>query len=65
MTVGRSGAPNAGAVKAYEKAGFRTIGERRRSGLWLGQRVNEVLMDAIPEDFPGPSVVKHIAEPAL
>lgn len=51
-------APNTAAIRAYEKAGFRTIGERRNSGYWLGQRVNEVLMDAIPEDFPGPSIVK-------
>lgn len=54
--------PNTAGIRAYEKAGFRTIGERRQSGYWLGQRVNEVLMDAIPEDFPGPSLVKHMVE---
>ncbi len=57
-------APNTAAIRAYEKAGFRRIGERRQSGYWLGQRVNEVLMDAIPADFPGSSVVRHISEPA-
>lgn len=58
-------APNMAAIHAYEKAGFRKIGERRQSGYWLGQRVNEVLMDAIPEDFPGPSVVKSIVSRSL
>ncbi|MFE9638962.1 GNAT family N-acetyltransferase [Nocardiopsis alba] len=58
-------APNTAAIRAYEKAGFRMIGERRRSGYWLGERVGEVLMDAIPEDFPGESVVKAIVERSL
>ncbi|MFE9244412.1 GNAT family N-acetyltransferase [Nocardiopsis sp. NPDC006938] len=55
-------APNAAAIRAYERAGFRRIGERRQSGYWLGQRVNEVLMDAVPADFPGESVVKGIVD---
>nr|BFF02961.1 GNAT family protein [Streptoalloteichus tenebrarius] len=58
-------APNTTAIKAYERAGFRRIGERRNSGYWLGQRVNEVLMDAVPDDFPGPSAVKDLLRPAL
>ena len=53
-------APNEAGVKAYETAGFRRIGERRQSGSWLGEVVNEVLMDAIPADFPGASLVKQI-----
>lgn len=53
-------APNVAGIRAYEKAGFRKIGERRQSGYWLGQPVNEVCMDAIPADFPGPSVVKTL-----
>ena len=56
--------PNAGAIVAYEKAGFRKIGERRNWGYWLGERVNEVLMDALPEDFVGPSEVKRRFEQA-
>ncbi|MGQ0778987.1 MAG: GNAT family N-acetyltransferase [Pseudonocardiales bacterium] len=56
---------NKTAIRAYEKAGFHKIGERRQSGYWLGERVNEVLMDAIPADFPGPSTVKHTVKPAL
>jgi diamine N-acetyltransferase len=58
-------APNAAGIRAYEKAGFRVIGERRQSGYWLGQRANEVSMDAIPEDFPGPSLVKQLTGEAL
>ncbi|APU15583.1 GNAT family N-acetyltransferase [Actinoalloteichus fjordicus] len=57
--------PNTAAIRAYEKAGFRTIGERRQSGYWLGEPANETLMDAIPADFPGTSAVRHIVEPAL
>lgn len=52
--------PNTGAVRAYEKAGFKKQGIRRDSNMWLGQRVNEVLMDAVPADFPGPSLVKQM-----
>jgi RimJ/RimL family protein N-acetyltransferase len=50
--------PNAGAIRAYEKAGFKRQGMRRDSNQWLGQTVNEVLMDAIPEEFEGPSLVR-------
>ena len=58
-------APNMGAIRACEKAGFRKSGERRNSGYWLGQRGNEVLMDAIPEDFTGTSVVRNIVSQSL
>lgn len=50
--------PNEGAIRAYEKAGFKRQGVRRNSNQWLGETVNEVLMDAIPEEFQGPSLVK-------
>jgi diamine N-acetyltransferase len=49
--------PNAAGVSAYEKAGFRPGGRLRRSGYWLGKPVDELLMDAVPEDFPGTSAV--------
>ncbi len=52
--------PNSGAIRAYEKAGFKRQGVRRNSNQWLGQTVNEVLMDAIPEEFEGPSLVKQM-----
>ncbi|WP_016700064.1 GNAT family N-acetyltransferase [Actinoalloteichus spitiensis] len=49
---------NAIAIRAYEKAGFKRQGLRRNSAQWLGETVNEVHMDAIPEDFAGPSLVR-------
>ena len=52
---------NIHAIKAYEKAGFRRIGERRLSGYWLGEPANELFMDAVAADFPGPSLVKQLA----
>lgn len=52
--------PDVGAIRAYEKAGFKKQGIRRDSNMWLGQRVNEVLMDAIPADFEGPSRVEQM-----
>ncbi|OXM43121.1 GNAT family N-acetyltransferase [Amycolatopsis alba] len=55
--------PNKSAIAAYERAGFRIIGEKRNSGYWLGQPTNETLMDAVPEDFTGPSVVRQLIEP--
>ncbi|SDC20681.1 GNAT family N-acetyltransferase [Actinokineospora iranica] len=53
-------ASNFAGIRAYEKAGFKVIGRRRNSGHWFGEIVDHVLMDAIPADFPGPSVVKNI-----
>ena len=47
---------NAAALAAYERAGFRRIGVRRRAVLSRGRRVDVVLMDAVPEDF-GASVL--------
>jgi hypothetical protein len=61
---GRAGNVNTAAIRAYEKAGFRTIGERRQSGYWLGQPANETLIDAILADFPCPSAVRQIVDPA-
>ncbi|MGW0712338.1 GNAT family N-acetyltransferase [Streptomyces sp. NPDC002643] len=49
--------PNQAGIAAYEKAGFRQSGRLRKSGYWLGQPVDELLMDALPEDFAGPSAV--------
>ncbi|GAB3165190.1 GNAT family protein [Myceligenerans halotolerans] len=51
-------ANNTAAIRAYEKAGFRVIGTRRQSNWWLGKPADEVLMDAIPDDFPGPRLVE-------
>jgi diamine N-acetyltransferase len=58
-------APNAAGIRAYEKAGFKMMGRRRQSGYWLGQVVDHVFMDAIPADFPGPSVLQQRFSQAL
>ncbi|MFF2846900.1 GNAT family N-acetyltransferase [Streptomyces sp. NPDC058001] len=50
-------APNAAGIAAYEKAGFRTAGRLRQAGYWLGQPVDELLMDAVPAEFQGSSAV--------
>lgn len=49
--------PNEAGITAYEKAGFRPAGRLRQSGFWLGKPVDELIMDALPEDLPGPSAV--------
>lgn len=51
-------ANNIAAIRAYEKAGFHTVGTRRRTGSWLGQPADEVIMDAIPEEYAGPRLVE-------
>jgi diamine N-acetyltransferase len=45
---------NVGAIRAYEKAGFRRVGVRRAAALSLGQRCDEILMDAVRDDFESP-----------
>ncbi|GHU93687.1 N-acetyltransferase [Clostridia bacterium] len=42
---------NAGAVRCYEKVGFKRIGERRGSYFAKGRYHNEIFMDIIREDF--------------
>jgi RimJ/RimL family protein N-acetyltransferase len=42
---------NQGAIRAYERAGFRRIGIRRGSEVSRGERVDVVLMDAVPADL--------------
>jgi RimJ/RimL family protein N-acetyltransferase len=44
---------NKGALRAYEKAGFRLIGHRRGSHLSMGERVDVVIMDAVAGEFTG------------
>ncbi|MFD7072833.1 GNAT family N-acetyltransferase [Nocardioides sp. NPDC059952] len=51
-------AENTAGVRAYEKAGFKVIGTRRRSAWWLGRPADEILMDAVPEDYAGPRLVE-------
>jgi diamine N-acetyltransferase len=42
---------NSAGLKAYERAGFRRIGVRRRAVISGGQPTDVVFMDAVPEDF--------------
>ena len=49
--------PNTAGRNAYAKAGFREVGTMRSAGVWKGRRCGEVVMDAVPEDFPWPSVI--------
>ncbi|WP_116948308.1 GNAT family N-acetyltransferase [Jiangella endophytica] len=47
--------PNARAIRAYERAGFRPAGRLRQAGWWRGESCDELLMDVVRADFPGPS----------
>ncbi|MGW8329910.1 GNAT family N-acetyltransferase [Streptomyces sp. NPDC055897] len=51
-------APNTAGIRAYEKAGFHTVGALREAGYWLGDVCDEVIMDALAKDFTGPSTVR-------
>jgi RimJ/RimL family protein N-acetyltransferase len=51
-------ADNTGGIRAYERAGFRRIGARRNAILAGRHRLDEILMDAIPEDLE-PSGLGH------
>jgi diamine N-acetyltransferase len=53
---------NTAAIRAYEKAGFREIGRRRGAVVTLGRRFDQVLMDAVAEEFTG-SVLSKQAPP--
>jgi diamine N-acetyltransferase len=53
--------PNTAAIRTYENAGFRLVGRLRQAGYWLGQPCDELVMDAIPTEFPGDSTVKTLA----
>jgi len=44
-------AENAGAIRCYEKAGFRQYGCRSGSALYDGRWVDEVLMEILAEDW--------------
>ena len=49
--------PNTAGRNAYTKAGFQEVGTMRSAGIWQGRRCGEVVMDALLEDFPWPSVI--------
>jgi len=56
--------PNAAGIRAYEGAGFTRAGRLRRSGYWLGAECDEIIMDAVVDEFPGPSAVRDAIRPA-
>jgi diamine N-acetyltransferase len=51
---------NTAGIRAYERAGFHHAGRLRHAGYWLGQPYDELLMDAVPDDFTGPSAVVEL-----
>jgi RimJ/RimL family protein N-acetyltransferase len=53
-------APNAGAIRAYEKAGFKRVGPIRQAGYWLGRVCDEIVMDALAAEFVGPSDIASL-----
>ncbi len=53
---------NTAGIRAYEAAGFKEVGRLRHAGYWLGAECDEILMDAIPEDFLGQSIVRDLVE---
>jgi diamine N-acetyltransferase len=44
---------NAGAIRAYEKAGFKLVGRRRDALVAHGRRWDEIYMDAVADEFTG------------
>ena len=50
---------NLPAIRAYSKAGFREIGRRRGAVLTLGQRYDQILMDAVADEFTDSVLAKH------
>lgn len=42
---------NAGAVRMYERMGFRTVGRLRGTNLLAGRRFDEVIMDLLRDEF--------------
>lgn len=55
-------ANNPGAIRAYERAGFRRIGVRRGAHQLGRRRFDEVYMDAVADDFP-PSHLHALLHP--
>ena len=55
-------ASNLGAIRAYEKAGFKHIGVRRGAKVVGRMRYDVLLMDAVASDFE-PSPLHHLMNP--
>jgi diamine N-acetyltransferase len=54
---------NKGAIRAYEKAGFKLVGRRREALLHHGRRWDEIYMDALASEFSGSALAGRL--PAL
>ena len=50
---------NLPAIRAYSKAGFREIGRRRGAVVTYGKRYDQVLMDAVADEFTDSVLVKQ------
>jgi RimJ/RimL family protein N-acetyltransferase len=50
---------NLAAIRAYSKAGFREIGRRRGAVVTYGQRYDQVLMDAVADEFTDSVLAKQ------
>jgi diamine N-acetyltransferase len=50
---------NLPAIRAYSKAGFREIGRRRGAVVTYGQRYDQVLMDAVADEFTDSVLAKQ------
>jgi diamine N-acetyltransferase len=53
---------NKGAIRAYEKAGFRLIGRRREALLHHGRRWDEIYMDALAREFSGSALAGRLPD---
>jgi len=50
---------NRGAVRAYEKAGFKEIGSRRQCYFAGGRAWDEIWMDCLSTEFETPTLRQH------
>jgi diamine N-acetyltransferase len=50
--------PNTAGIRAYTSAGFKPAGRLRQAGYWLGEVCDELIMDAVKEDFQGRCVIR-------
>lgn len=54
---------NQRAIRAYEKAGFRTVGRLREAHVLNGRRYDVVLMDCLATEFVSPCMKRLTEEP--
>lgn len=50
--------PNSVGVAAYKRAGFKEAGRLRQAGYWMGKGCDEIIMDAVADEFDGTSAVQ-------